>query len=418
MRKTKQLNQNQNSSENQYIIINNYKVTKILGKGAYGTVYKAIKTDNKNDTEMIMNINENCHQNFKDKSKSLFSKTNNYCKNQKSKNYNKNDQKYYAIKAFDKDLSKKGIHPSILREIGILKELSNHHFNKLFIKLEDVILENDRIYAIYEYGGISLLSFIEEKCSYHNYKNNKNTHFHPHPILNLQFGINIFFQIINSIQFLHNLGIVHRDLKPENILINEDNLEIKIADFGLARSIRNHSYTNFTNDVVTIYYKSPELIIYSNMDHYTNDNNNYNNGKNKNTNIPDITLPFSIDSWSIGIIALELFIIICNQYNFQDQEQNQNIPIYNTRNNRYLKDRKDQQIIWSPFFFEGNELSVLDSIQKILHPSQKIHNLKKLLFPLFQSYPQIFYLISELLELDPNKRCSCIQAFQILVNFI
>ncbi|KAK9174140.1 Serine/threonine-protein kinase, partial [Cryptosporidium meleagridis] len=334
MRKTKQSNQNQNIPENEYIPINNFKVIKILGKGAYGTVYQAIKKDSQNDTKMASNFDENSSQNSQNKYQI------------KTKNYY-NNKKYYAIKAFDKDLSKKGIHPSILREIGILRELSNHHFSQLFIQLEDVILENDRIFAIYEYGGISLLTFIEEKCSNYNYKNNHN---HPHPILNLQFGINIFFQIINSIQFLHNLGIVHRDLKPENILINEDNLQIKIADFGLARSIRNHSYTNFTNDVVTIYYKSPELIIYSNMD-------NFNKNHIKNHFIPEISLPFSIDSWSIGVIALELFIIICNQY---QNSQNQNNSIYNTRN--HLKNQKNDLIIWSPFFFEGNELSVLDSI--------------------------------------------------------
>ncbi|OII71385.1 protein kinase [Cryptosporidium ubiquitum] len=430
----------QNQSENQYMLINNYKVTKILGKGAYGTVYKAIKTENQKDTSIIVDnidIDENSNQasnyfNFNHNSfmpssqiekkeensilnipKLSYSMNlnNYYSKNKKSKKSSQTE-KYYAIKAFDKDLSKKGIHPSILREIGILKELSSHPFNELFIKLEDVILENDRIYAIYEYGGISLLSFIEEKCV----SIDKNNY---HPILNLQFGINIFFQIVNSIQSLHNLGIVHRDLKPENILINEDNLKIKIADFGLARSIRNHSYTNFTNDVVTIYYKSPELIIYSNMDkNYDNNDINYNNY------IPEFSLPFSIDSWSIGIIALELFLIICNQYNFQDQ--NQSNSLYNTRNKKnLLKNTKfnhinyhKDQIVWSPFFFEGNELSVLDSIQKFLHPEEKINNLKKILLPLFQSYPKIFYLISELLELDPNKRCSCIQAFQILEKFI
>ncbi|KAJ1608049.1 Ser/Thr protein kinase [Cryptosporidium canis] len=378
---------NPDRSNNQQVFIHNYKVTKILGKGAYGTVYKAIKT-NTLDVDMDLDINQN-----DSKQLNLLHKTKQYSK---PLHFNKNQKntKYYAIKAFDKDLSNKGIHPSILREIGILKELSSHTFNNgSFIKLEDVIIEHDRIYAIYEYGGISLLSFIEEKCSHFN---------NHHSILNLQFGINIFFQIVNSIQFLHNLGIVHRDLKPENILINEDNLQIKIADFGLARSIRNHSYTNFTNDVVTIYYKSPELIMYSNMDNIDN--------QKINNKLPKFSLPFSIDSWSIGIIALELFLIICNQ-----QRQYSSSSTYNTRNKTIQY--TNHPIIWSPFFFEGNELSVLDSIQTFLHPKQKINNLKNILLPLFQNFPDIFYLISELLELDPNKRCSCLQALQILEKF-
>ena len=35
---------------------------------------------------------------------------------------------------------------------------------------------------------------------------------------------------------MHDSNIVHRDIKPENILINQ-NLKIKISDFGLARKV-------------------------------------------------------------------------------------------------------------------------------------------------------------------------------------
>ena len=45
-----------------------------------------------------------------------------------------------------------------------------------------------------------------------------------------------FQQIISGIEYSHRLKIVHRDLKPENVLL-DDNLNVKIADFGLSSVI-------------------------------------------------------------------------------------------------------------------------------------------------------------------------------------
>ncbi len=40
---------------------------------------------------------------------------------------------------------------------------------------------------------------------------------------------------------MHSGDLVHRDLKPSNILINSD-CHVKIADFGLARSVAYNDY--------------------------------------------------------------------------------------------------------------------------------------------------------------------------------
>lgn len=44
-------------------------------------------------------------------------------------------------------------------------------------------------------------------------------------------------QLLKGIREIHDRGVVHRDIKLDNILVgnaNEDNIEVKIADFGLA----------------------------------------------------------------------------------------------------------------------------------------------------------------------------------------
>lgn len=40
-------------------------------------------------------------------------------------------------------------------------------------------------------------------------------------------------QIVQALQYLHSTKVIHRDLKLGNLFLNE-NMEIKLGDFGLA----------------------------------------------------------------------------------------------------------------------------------------------------------------------------------------
>ncbi|MBX3467896.1 MAG: protein kinase [Planctomycetes bacterium] len=55
----------------------------------------------------------------------------------------------------------------------------------------------------------------------------------------------------------HALGVVHRDLKPENVLLTTDGV-VKLADFGLARSLSAQRITQTGAFMGTPQYSSPE----------------------------------------------------------------------------------------------------------------------------------------------------------------
>ncbi|MBL1214295.1 MAG: serine/threonine protein kinase [Ignavibacteriae bacterium] len=69
----------------------------------------------------------------------------------------------------------------------------------------------------------------------------------------------LVIQLLQGLSFAHQNKIIHRDIKPENILVNE-NLELKLSDFGLALSASDAYLTKQHSLIGTPSYMSPEQI--------------------------------------------------------------------------------------------------------------------------------------------------------------
>ncbi|KAI9800611.1 MAG: TFIIH complex serine/threonine-protein kinase subunit kin28 [Piccolia ochrophora] len=85
-----------------------------------------------------------------------------------------------------------------------------------------------------------------------------------------------------AVWFCHENFVLHRDIKPNNLLIAADG-EVKLADFGLARSFSD-PYPNMTHQVITRWYRPPELLFGAR--HYSG----------------------AVDVWSMGIVFAELIL--------------------------------------------------------------------------------------------------------------
>jgi serine/threonine protein kinase len=72
-------------------------------------------------------------------------------------------------------------------------------------------------------------------------------------------SISIAKQICEGLSEAHKAGVVHRDLKPNNIMIDREG-EVRIMDFGIARSLESKGLTGSGVMIGTPEYMSPEQV--------------------------------------------------------------------------------------------------------------------------------------------------------------
>jgi len=160
----------------------------------------------------------------------------------------------------------------ISREYQILSELKG---NKYCVELLDVFYtvgDNDKLTQnfVFEYVPDSLEDFIvrtkkKAKCI---------------PLATIK---SVIKQLLEGLAFVHSKNICHRDLKPDNVLL-DDNLNVKICDFGSSKKMDGKSRKNIPH-IVSRYYRAPELIL-CHTDYST-----------------------QVDIWAVGCILVELFTL-------------------------------------------------------------------------------------------------------------
>jgi len=154
------------------------------------------------------------------------------------------------------------------REIVFLKEFGNH--DNIVLLKEVIRADNDKdIYLVFEHMEIDLHAVVRANILEEVHKRY------------------IIYQVLKAMKYIHSGQVLHRDMKPSNLLLNSECF-VKVADFGLARSIDAQedpsqvSMPVLTDYVATRWYRAPEILL----------------GSTKYTK--------GVDMWSVGCILGEL----------------------------------------------------------------------------------------------------------------
>ncbi|XP_070800530.1 cyclin-dependent kinase 12 isoform X2 [Pituophis catenifer annectens] len=177
-----------------------------------------------------------------------------------------------ALKKVRLDNEKEGFPITAIREIKILRQLIHQsvvNMKEIVTDKQDALdFKKDKgaFYLVFEYMDHDLMGLLESGL----------VHFSEDHIKSFM------KQLMEGLDYCHEKNFLHRDIKCSNILLNNSG-QIKLADFGLARLYNSEESRPYTNKVITLWYRPPELLL----------------GEERYTP--------AIDVWSCGCILGELF---------------------------------------------------------------------------------------------------------------
>lgn len=184
---------------------------------------------------------------------------------------NKKTKKEVALKRILMENENEGFPITALREIKLLRTYRDDFVVNLIEVCRSTTLDDKGkpiSYLVFDFCHHDLAGLIQE------------AHDKIKPIRVIKC---IVYQLLEGLNRLHTLKVIHRDMKSSNILITKDGA-LKIADFGLARAFsQNEQDRKYTNRVVTLWYRPPELLL---------GERNY---------------AGAVDIWGVGCIMSELF---------------------------------------------------------------------------------------------------------------
>ncbi|KAK8035370.1 hypothetical protein PG993_010365 [Apiospora rasikravindrae] len=149
-------------------------------------------------------------------------------------------KKLVALKKIRMEGERDGFPVTAVREIKLLQSLKHENI----VNLMEVMVEDNSCYMVFEYLSHDLTGLLN----------------HPSYKLDPAEKKHMAKQLFEGLDYLHGRGVLHRDIKAANILVSSDGI-LKLADFGLARFYAKHHRLDYTNRVITIWYRSPELLL-------------------------------------------------------------------------------------------------------------------------------------------------------------